>query len=102
MELNQIQPPSQPKTPPVSSVPKTPEFPKGPEKLLMAPHHTSWGAALGIVIILILLVVGALYFWGAKLTRDDAAAALPASRLTPEADPSISDTGFEVDTKVTP
>lgn len=102
MDLNQTQPTLQPKTPIANTVPKTPELPKSPEKLLTAPHHTSWGAALGIVIILILLVVGALYFWGAKLTREDAASALPTSRLTPEADPSISDTGFDLDTKVTP
>lgn len=102
MDLNQAQSTSLPKAPITNPVPKTPELPKNPEKLLTAPHHTSWGAALGIVIILILLVVGALYFWGAKLTREDEASALPTPRLTPEADPSIRDAGSESDTVVTP
>lgn len=45
-------------------------LPKEPEKLLTpapAVRSTSWGALIGIVIILIVLVVGALYFWGAHL-----------------------------------
>ena len=43
------------------------------EKPLVPPeHHASWGALVGIVIILIVLIIGALYFWGAKLATEDA------------------------------
>ncbi len=63
MDFNQSSP-----TAPVSPLP---ELPHGPEKLLPAPHTSSWGAWFGIIIILIVLLIGALYFWGAKLTRDD-------------------------------
>lgn len=47
-------------------------LPTPPEKLLMAPPRTSWGAFIGISIILAVLVIGALYFWGAKLAERDA------------------------------
>ncbi len=57
--------------------PATPELPKQPEKLLPAPHHTSWGAVLGIIIILLVLIVGALYFWGTELAEQDAKNAKP-------------------------
>lgn len=103
MEPNQTpRSPQQPKAPIATPITRATELPHGPEKLLTAPHQTSWGAALGIVIILILLVIGALYFWGAKLTRDDEMSTPPIQRLTPEADPSIRDTGFEPEIKVSP
>ncbi len=55
-------------TPPKLS--ETPELPHGPEKLLPAPtYRGSLGAAFGIVVILIIVIIGALYFWGAKLTE---------------------------------
>ena len=48
------------------------------EKPIVPPeHHTSWGALVGIVIILIVLIIGALYFWGAKLAVEDATNSTP-------------------------
>lgn len=49
-----------------------PPLPHQPERLLPKPHKTSWGALIGIVIILAVLVVSALYFWGAKLAEREA------------------------------
>lgn len=82
--------PSQPPAPQPAANLNTPELPRAPEKLLptatsaaragLTPpparaehaggHKTSWGAALGIVIIILVLIVGALYFWGAKLVEE--------------------------------
>jgi hypothetical protein len=47
------------------------KLPTLPEMSLPAPHHTSWGAFIGIIIIVSILIVGALYFWGAKLEKAD-------------------------------
>ena len=57
--------------------PVAPVLPTGPEKLLTPqssptpPQKHSWGALIGIIIILLVLVVGALYFWGAKLAKEE-------------------------------
>ena len=53
-------------------VPASSLLPTPPERLLTAPPRTSWGALIGISIILAVLVIGALYFWGAKLAERDA------------------------------
>ncbi len=34
-----------------------------------APPKTSWGALVGVVIIVTLLVVAGLYFWGSQLAQ---------------------------------
>ena len=52
------------------SVAQTPALPKQPEKL-QSPRHTSWGALIGIIIIVFILIVGALYFFGARLVEQD-------------------------------
>lgn len=68
------------------SLSETPELPKAPGKLLSAPaHHTSWGALAGILIILIVLIIGGLYFWGAELSKED------SSLFTPDAPADTSD-----------
>ncbi|MDO8620204.1 MAG: hypothetical protein Q7R64_02545 [bacterium] len=71
MDPNQSSP-----TTPITPVSPLTELPHGPEKLLPAPHKSSWGAWFGILIILIVLTIGALYFWGEKLTEEDAAAGI--------------------------
>lgn len=65
--------PSQPPAPQPAANFNMPELPHVPEKLLEPPHQTngSWGAILGIVIIIIVLIVGALYFWGAQLEKQE-------------------------------
>lgn len=70
MDPNQTTP--IPPTQPPATPPPIRELPKQPEKLLSAAHGGSWGAILGIVIIIIVLVVGALYFWGAQLEKQEA------------------------------
>jgi len=37
---------------------------------LLAPHKKSVGPLIGIIIILVLLIVGAFYFWGARLNKE--------------------------------
>ena len=79
--MDTIKPSSIPPTQPAPQTPpapqpaanlSTPELPHGPEKLLEPPHkNSSWGAVIGIVIILLVLIVGALYFWGAKLAEEE-------------------------------
>ncbi len=66
-------------TPAVTSAPdvatlaaSAPTLPKSPEKFLPAPRHASFGALVGIIIIIIVLIVGTLYFWGARLAERDA------------------------------
>ena len=69
-------PPPPPAPQPTANL-KTPELPHAPEKLLTshasaeAPHARQWGALIGIIIILLVLIVGALYFWGAKLAEEE-------------------------------
>ena len=64
--------PNQPSPiPPPVTPPRAPELPTQPEKLLPAASGGSWGAFIGIVIIIIVLVVGALYFWGAQLEKQE-------------------------------
>ncbi len=53
-------------TTPLASLPKMPS----PSEELPAPtYRGSLGAVFGIVVILIMVIIGALYFWGAKLTQ---------------------------------
>ncbi|MDO8514513.1 MAG: hypothetical protein Q7S50_03155 [bacterium] len=40
-------------------------------------HKSSTGPIVGTIIIVVLLVVGALYFWGAQLNQRDAEDQLP-------------------------
>ncbi len=42
-----------------------------------ARKQSAAGPTVGIIIILILLIIGALYFWGASLNRPNAADNLP-------------------------
>lgn len=63
--------PSQPAAPQTPANLNTPELPHVPEKLLTPPQKPSWGAVIGIVIIILVLTVGALYFWGAKLAEEE-------------------------------
>ena len=64
------EPPAQPQ---ITTPAPLEELPREPEKRITAPHHTSWGAFIGIIIIVVVLIAGALYFWGAKLAERDAA-----------------------------
>ncbi len=68
-------PPITPVQPPVTTTNAVatppPLLPVLSENLLSAPQKDSWGATLGSIIILLVLIVGALYFWGAKLAEQD-------------------------------
>ncbi len=55
----------------IPSAPTAPELPKQPEHLLPPVQKGSWGAFVGIVIIVIVLVIGALYFWGVQLEKQE-------------------------------
>ncbi len=46
-----------------------PKMPSPSEELPAPSYHSSLGAAFGIVVILIIVIIGALYFWGARLTQ---------------------------------
>lgn len=69
MDSNQTTPPPPTQSP--ITPPRAPELPASPEKLLPTAHGGSWGAFIGIAIIIIVLIVGALYFWGAQLEKQD-------------------------------
>lgn len=58
--------------PPKNTVPNTQN-----EKLLPPGHKEPIGPTVGIVIIVILMIVGALYFWGASMNRQNPNANLP-------------------------
>ncbi|OGG67103.1 hypothetical protein A3C21_04485 [Candidatus Kaiserbacteria bacterium RIFCSPHIGHO2_02_FULL_59_21] len=51
-----------PPTPPQGNI--------GPDHMLPAHKRSGAGPTVGIVIILILLGFGALYFWGASMNRE--------------------------------
>lgn len=69
--MDSTQQPSAPPQLPVTPKPE-PALPKQPEKLLSSPNGNSWGAFIGIIIVVIVLIIGALYFWGAQLEKQDA------------------------------
>lgn len=72
MDSTQISPTNaQPSAPQPAASFNTPKLPPQPEKLLPAASGGSWGAFFGIAIIIIVLVVGALYFWGAQLEKQE-------------------------------
>lgn len=85
--MDSLSTPSQPTAPQPTANLNMPELPHMPEKLLestptraeYAGGHKSgsWGAAIGIVIILLVLVIGALYFWGAKLAEEESTGFIP-------------------------
>ena len=84
MDPNQPSPVTAPVTPA-----RAPELPRQPEKLLPAAHGgDSWGAFIGIVIIIIVLVVGALYFWGAQLEKQEALPNAGAEEANKQPSPS--------------
>ncbi|MDP1625404.1 MAG: hypothetical protein Q8L64_06655 [bacterium] len=45
----------------------------------VAPSHRSFGPIIGIGVIIIALIVGALYFWGGAITKNDEAGLAPLS-----------------------
>ncbi|MDZ4226980.1 MAG: hypothetical protein U1D26_00715 [Patescibacteria group bacterium] len=47
------------------------------DRLLPPAHRTSAGPIIGVIIIVLLLVVGALYFWGSHLNSDNSPDQLP-------------------------
>jgi hypothetical protein len=47
------------------------------DHLLPPAHKSSTGAIVGIVIIITVLIIGALYFWGAHLNTQSTEDALP-------------------------
>jgi len=47
-------------------------------------HHTRMGPVLGILIILLVLILGGLYLWGATLSND---AETPTERIIPNNEP---------------
>jgi hypothetical protein len=51
--------------------PKLPQQQNEPERVLPAARESSLGTVVGISIIIIVLVAGALYFWGAQLAAKD-------------------------------
>ena len=77
MDQNQLSPtpPIEPRTyTPAAQTPPAPAIPALPkqaDKFLPPAHGGSWGAFFGIVIIVIVLVVGALYFWGMQLEKQE-------------------------------
>ena len=42
-----------------------------PETSLLPPQKTPMGPTIGIIIILLLMGLGALYFWGARLNHEN-------------------------------
>lgn len=58
--------PTPPPPPAKASVPPPP-MPPRPQTEIHAPEKNSAGAIIGVFIILVLLAVGAFYFWGAHL-----------------------------------
>jgi hypothetical protein len=71
--------PTQPPAPQPAANLNLPELPHAPEKLLTPPHEKngSWGALAGSIVIILVLIVGALYFWGAKLAEEESADFIP-------------------------
>lgn len=67
--------------PPQSPIPNENE-----DRLLPAGHKSGVGPIVGIIIIIVLLILGALYFWGAHLNaqnnRNDQLPLIPASDST--------------------
>jgi hypothetical protein len=51
--------------PPASPIPNPNE-----DRLLPPAHTSSAGPIIGIVIIVVLMIFGALYFWGAQLNQE--------------------------------
>ena len=60
---------------PVEVKKKIPDI--SPKPLVSSEHTFSWGTFIGIIIILAVLIIGALYFWGAKLAEKEAAGSVP-------------------------
>lgn len=54
---------------PTPTPPSLPKMPSPSQELPAPTYRGSLGAAFGIVVILIIVIIGALYFWGAKLTE---------------------------------
>ena len=56
--------------PPAENAPQTPIKPDH----LLPPHQTEpIGPIVGTIIIVVLLIAGGLYFWGARLNQENAA-----------------------------
>ena len=81
--------PPQPKIIPPSTTVSLPEKLLTPAVTAPVHHGTSWGAIIGIVIIILVLIVGGLYFWGAKLAREDATQSTSAVPLQTEVSSDI-------------
>lgn len=72
MDFNQISRPSPSTQAASAGTPASvPKFTPPAEKLLPSPNGNSWGALIGIIIVIIVLIVGVLYFWGAQLEKQE-------------------------------
>jgi hypothetical protein len=57
------------------------------------PHKSSIGPMAGAVIVILLLIAGGLYFWGAQLNKqDDALPFIPSDDTLPQENMMTSDT----------
>ncbi|NTV22728.1 MAG: hypothetical protein HGB03_04210 [Candidatus Yonathbacteria bacterium] len=54
----------------MDTIPSSPTSPSGMPKetrAVMPTQETSWGAIVGIVIVVAILIIGTFYFWGKEL-----------------------------------
>ena len=63
-----------------------------PANFAVPPKKTSWGAVIGIIIILALLVVAALYYWGKSQLQDQSGLGSTSEQTSNE---TISDTELQ-------
>jgi hypothetical protein len=61
----------------------------------------SYGAAIGIVVIILVLIVGALYFWGEKMSATDEAAVTTEAQTETPVSSSDDASSIEADLKAT-
>lgn len=91
---------------PVTPVPVTPaptETPiqqptmnAAPANFAVPPKKTSWGAVIGIIIILALLVIAALYFWGKSQLEDQLGAEDTPSGFQQASTEPITDSELQI------
>jgi len=77
-----------------SAVPETPQNTEGPVPNTLSEEHQApekggIGPLVGIIIIVAVLIIGGLYFWGAKLAKDEQQS-MTAEEIANQEDPQTA------------
>lgn len=67
-----------------------------PQEMAPEPKSGGMGPLIGVVIVVVLIALGGLYFWGGQLNKEEAVEEAPAAEIAaPSDEPAAIDTSLD-------